>query len=262
MQGRDNTCVQTFVDLFHQWSKTSPNYISITEMATPPPSTINNHENSLTNFDHDAVLKIQIPHLSPDVISTCTIFVNQKVWFAKLCTFRWYVMRFRNLYVVCEDPVLGWSRPLFLHVEAARYYANNPVFNPRGLALQSRGSKRTKDGPEHFQVDHKDHNTLNCVCISSGPDYPSNLRICTNQQNAWNRRPRETYGGRQVSSQYKGVSRTKAGNWKVDFGSKKLVPCGRIRKTFDTEIKAAKFYDACAIKYYKEFAVLNFPSSV
>ena len=250
-------CVQTFADLFLRFSKTNPNYISTIQMAEPNTNNTNNIENSITHFDHDAVLKIQIPHLSPDVISTCTITVNQKAWFAKLCTYRWFAMRFRNLYVVCEDPVLGWSRPLFLHVEAARYYANNPVFNPRGLALQSRGSKRTKDGPVHFQVDHRNHNTLDCVCIAS-PGHPANLRIVTNQQNSWNRRPRETYKGKQVSSQYKGVSRTKAGNWKVDFGSKKL-PCGRIRRTFDNEIKAAKFYDACAVKYYREFAVLNFP---
>lgn len=231
-------------------------------MSTPPSTaatTINNNNTTttLSNFDDDVVLKVQIPHLSPDVISTCTITVNQKAWFAKLSTFRWFAMRFRNLYVVCEDPVLGWSRPLFLHVEAARYYASNPVFNPRGLVLQSRGSKRST-GQEFFQVDHIDHNTLNCVCIAS-PGHSSNLRIVTNQQNSWNRRPRETYGGKQVSSVYKGVSRTKSGNWKVDFGSKKL-PCGRIRKTFDDEIKAAKFYDLCAIKYYKEFAVLNFPN--
>jgi hypothetical protein len=227
-------------------------------MATPTTSNTTNN-NTLTNFDDDAVLQIQIPHLSPDLLSTVTVTVNSKVWFAKLCTFRWFAMRYRNLYVVCEDPVLGWSRPLFLHVEAARFYAPNIVFNPRGLALQKRGSKRSKDGPEHFQVDHKNHNTLNNVCIAKN-GHPANLRICTNQQNCWNRRPRETYGGRQVSSQYKGVSRTKAGNWKVDFGSKKLVPCGRIRRTFDNEIKAAKFYDECAIKFYKEYAVLNFPA--
>lgn len=89
-----------------------------------------------------------------------------------------------------------------------------------------------------MEVDHLDHNGLN--------NQKNNLRICTHKQNMQNKN----------SSGYKGV-RIKKGKYisaviKVDYVS---IYIGRFRT-----IKAAAIaYDKAAIKYFGEFAKLNFP---
>lgn len=93
-------------------------------------------------------------------------------------------------------------------------------------------------------IDHKNRNGLH--------NYKSNLRICTQQQNACNKE-----GLVNGTSKYKGVylpsSRTKY--------------CARIKLNkiaynigvFTDEIEAAKAYDTKARELFGEFAYLNFP---
>ena len=100
--------------------------------------------------------------------------------------------------------------------------------------------------PKGMVVDHIDGNGLN--------NRQSNLRVCTQQQNLYNSRPK----GR--SSKYKGVCRDRAKNkWVVYVrhnGRNILV--GR----FDDEIEAARAYDRKAFELFGEYAYLNFPQEI
>lgn len=96
------------------------------------------------------------------------------------------------------------------------------------------------------QVDHKNGDGLD--------NRRFNLRLVTNAQNSMNRKK---VGG---TSQYKGVCFDKNRNkWqsyiRINY---KRIHLGR----FLTEIEAAKRYDEAAIKYFGEFARLNFPKEV
>lgn len=79
----------------------------------------------------------------------------------------------------------------------------------------------------------------------------SNLRICTNQQNLFNR-------GKQKNNTtgYKGVSFSNG-----KFRSKTVLN-GKSKHlgSFDNAVDAAKAYDEFAKKHHGEFARLNFPS--
>jgi hypothetical protein len=78
----------------------------------------------------------------------------------------------------------------------------------------------------------------------------SNLRIVDSFGNARNRRPRV------LTSQYKGVCWHKRRNkWQASiYCDKQNIHLG----TFSNEIEAAKAYDQAAVKYFGEFAYLNF----
>ena len=93
------------------------------------------------------------------------------------------------------------------------------------------------------EYDHIDTNYLNCI--------ESNLRVCTHQQNCFNRR--KQFGN--YSSMYKGVSYYRRnGKWRVTiFVNKKQINLG----FYASEIKAARAYDKAALEFFKEFAWLN-----
>jgi len=97
--------------------------------------------------------------------------------------------------------------------------------------------------PRKLQIDHKDHNRLN--------NQKLNMRICTNTQNQWNR-------GKQKNntSGFKGVFwRRGVKKWFAQIGfNLKPIYLG----CFTSKIDAAKTYDEAAIKYFGEFAYLNF----
>ena len=98
-------------------------------------------------------------------------------------------------------------------------------------------------------VDHADHDKLN--------NRRANLRICTRSQNQQNRLKSSLPGGRQPSSQYKGVSwfksRKKWAAYIKQNGKRKHLGY------FATEREAALAYDSAARQLFGEFAYLNFP---
>ena len=95
-----------------------------------------------------------------------------------------------------------------------------------------------------FQVDHINGNTFD--------NRKSNLRSCNHAQNQWNRRLKKKEG-------YKGVTWNKSSKkWLVQIkvnGARNYLGCYKDKE------KAALVYDSFAIKYYGEFAKLNFPPS-
>jgi hypothetical protein len=77
----------------------------------------------------------------------------------------------------------------------------------------------------------------------------ANLRIATKSENEANK----VKGSRGVS-RFKGVSKTRAGNWKAEITVEKTrIYLG----TFGTEVAAAKAYNEQALDSYGEFATLN-----
>lgn len=83
----------------------------------------------------------------------------------------------------------------------------------------------------------------------------ANLRPVTRAQNTLNRLYK--FKRKDSPSKYKGVTWHKyTKKWQAQIcyaGKHKFVGY------FNDEIQAAKAYDAAAIKYHKDFAVLNFP---
>ena len=80
----------------------------------------------------------------------------------------------------------------------------------------------------------------------------ANLRLCSHHENSWNMSSR----GRG-SSRYKGVSWSKVrSRWLVHIRvHPRLIYLGY----FDSEVDAARAYDAAAVRYRGEFARLNVP---
>lgn len=99
--------------------------------------------------------------------------------------------------------------------------------------------------PEGLLVDHRNRDGLD--------NQRSNLRIATRCQNRCNTNINKV----GCSSQYRGVHWDKqVKRWRAALQSQgKYIGLGY----FDSEIAAAKAYDAAARKYHKDFAMLNFP---
>jgi hypothetical protein len=96
--------------------------------------------------------------------------------------------------------------------------------------------------PGGFEIDHIDRNKLN--------NQKSNLRICTRRQNAANQKFREN-----GTSKYRGVSwdgRRKTWLSQIRINNKKIRIGG-----FDTEMDAARAYNAFAKIFHGAFATLN-----
>lgn len=111
-----------------------------------------------------------------------------------------------------------------------------------GAKLELRLHRVVVDATEDVIVDHIDGNGLNCS--------RSNLRIATAAENARNRRKIHV-----ASSRFKGVCwHSQARKWAAHIrhnGYKVYLG------VFDTEVEAAKAYNAAAVRLHADFASLN-----
>jgi hypothetical protein len=151
----------------------------------------------------------------------------------QMSRYTWYVHLDSNKKVICAvrfSPEANSTKPVSLH---------------RQIMIQQLKIKNSKLNISHV-VDHINNDPLdNRRC---------NLRVITNAQNTLNRSPMKN-----KSSKYKGVCKRKdSKKYSVQiFYQGRAIRLG----TFESEIDAAKAYDAAAKKYHKEFAYLNFPEN-
>jgi hypothetical protein len=138
-------------------------------------------------------------------------------WYAYLSQWPWHLDK--KGYVRCSDYSIGTLKTLKMH----RIVLG--LTNPK------------------MQGDHINRNKLDNRTI--------NLRIATNQQNKHNSIKMNT---KNSTSKYKGVYWHKANSkWVAAIADKGKRHIG----TFDTEIEAAKAYNAKAIELFGEFARIN-----
>jgi len=122
-------------------------------------------------------------------------------------------------------------------------YAERSVRLPNGKYSRILMHRQLMEVPEGYVIDHVNNSGLD--------NRRANIRSATVAQNAWNSKKRNPRSG------YKGVWFAKdKGLWRA------AIVCHGKRKHlgyFKDKIAAAKAYDTAAIKYYGEFARLNFP---
>ena len=112
--------------------------------------------------------------------------------------------------------------------------------NKRYMLLMHRDILGLKKG-DRLGVDHINHNGLD--------NRKSNIRICTSQQNCFNRRSHLN-----SASQYKGICLSRNGRWRARiFKEGRLLSLG----SFISEIDAALAYNKNAQELFGEFACLN-----
>jgi len=122
-----------------------------------------------------------------------------------------------------------------LYLSARSVYVDNRLLKVKlhQLIMMPYDSKK-------YVIDHKDRDTLN--------NQKSNLRLATNKQNCYNRRPQSN-----KKSKYKGVT-FYYNKWTATITKDyKKIHGG----SFENEIDAAKKYNEMAIEYHGEFAYQN-----
>lgn len=130
----------------------------------------------------------------------------------------------------------------YANKQGNKYYAMRNVSIGNGRHRVIRIHREIIQTPEGMYTDHIDGDGLN--------NQKSNLRICTNQQNQFNRG-----GSNGTSSKYKGVhwyKQTKRWHARIKINGG-LNHIGY----FNNEEEAAIAYNEAAVKYYGEFAKLN-----
>lgn len=107
------------------------------------------------------------------------------------------------------------------------------------------------NAPPNTEIDHRNNDGLD--------NQKHNLRVTTRSGNARNLPKVRYFRGHAPSSQYKGVCRA-GKRWVAQISTRKnSVQNYFYLGTFESEVVAAKAYDAKAKEIFGEFAYLNFP---
>lgn len=158
--------------------------------------------------------------------------------------------------VLCDDEDYEKATLFKWHVCKSKdtFYAasQTPMINGvRSKILMHRYLTNQSDGK--IEVDHKDHNGLN--------NQRSNLRVCVDGQNKRNRNKNKSSLSKYIGVRLKTV-KVKSGivkKWQANIECKGVCKTGRLYPfTDDGERMAAIQRDEMAIKYFREFANLNF----
>ncbi len=152
------------------------------------------------------------------------------------------VSKYRWIVHKTKSQLATYAQGFLPRVRAKKYMPKNgPKLDKVRKILMHRLVMGVLDDPGVF-VDHIDRNGLN--------NTRNNLRLASNAENARNavgkKRPART-------SSFKGVYLRK-GAWRADIKvNRRTIPLG----AFETELAAARAYNAAALKYFGEFARLN-----
>lgn len=127
-----------------------------------------------------------------------------------------------------------------IYVQGTSPGAGRPLFYLHRFVL---------DAPKGIKVDHRNGDTFDCQ--------KGNLRLATDNQNAHNRMPNASMGGKPCASPYKGVSWDKKSKaWRAQIGHLRVLY--RIG-LFESEIQAAEAYDDFAHWLHEDYKFINFP---
>jgi len=196
--------------------------------------------------------KVHIPILLPELVFRIRIWLALR--YRKLrygCTFRKIPLTQDKYAIVDPERYEELAKYTWFAVRSERgYYAVRMTRAKRGSRVKQKAVRMHRvilKPPEGKFVDHINHNGLD--------NRRANLRVCTIQQNMWNKRKQRG----NYSSKYKGV------NWsKNERKWVARVTCnGRqvFLGYFDDEKEAAMAYDAKAKELFGEYAAPNLPSS-
>ena len=149
----------------------------------------------------------------------------------------------RGFVAIVDDEDFDWLNQWKWHASTGEYAYATTNSRLKGVHKQVRMHRLIMGavGPE--VVDHISHNTMDNRRV--------NLRICTKAQNNYNKKPRET-----ESSIFKGVvfdKRSKKFGAEICFNDKRTW-----LGTYNSELEAARAYDAIAVKLFGEYAKTNF----
>ena len=137
-----------------------------------------------------------------------------------------------------DDEDFDWLNQWKWYAQKSRYTYYAARYNKKKYILMHRLIMNT---PSNMEVDHQDHNGLNCQ--------KSNMRICTHSQNLKNH-------SKKNQSKYSGVYYN---TLRLCYQSSIYVNGKQIYLGYsETEKGAAILYDIAARKYFGEFANPNF----